>query len=311
MMRSPRAVCLLLLIAFFGGGGCGGRGAVSTLGATCGGDSGKACAESEYCAYAPGAACGRTGETARCEARPDACPAIYAPVCGCDGKTYSSPCEAAGSGVGYDKAEACDGGQVCGGLAGLRCAEGQYCYMPVGACLGPDASGTCRSVPMACDTVYAPVCGCDRRTYPNACAAALVGVNVVHDGACESSCTSDGITYPDGTSGIPAGDGCNRCACHQGTLACTLIGCPLAACIVNGVTYPAGASGVPDPASCNQCGCVDGTVTGCTKIYCPLPAPCSLGRTFYQDGEGFTAQGGTFACTCHAGTFTCGAGGEL
>jgi Kazal-type serine protease inhibitor domain len=38
-------------------------------------------------------------------------------------------------------------------------------------------------------------------------------------------CKVDGVTFESGATGIPAPDGCNSCSCHEGELACTLLGC--------------------------------------------------------------------------------------
>ena len=157
----------------------------STLGAICGGDIGRNCAGGQYCAYEPGDNCGRADATATCEKRPEACPEIYAPVCGCDGKTYGNACSAAAAGFGYEREGSCESERMCGGIAGLPCPEGLFCFMDVGQCLGPDASGICQAKPQACDTVYAPVCGCDQKTYANACSAAAAGINVIREGQCE------------------------------------------------------------------------------------------------------------------------------
>lgn len=53
------------------------------------------CARPEYCAFPFGACDGR----GRCEPRPEVCPFIFLPVCGCDGVTYSNSCFAAMAGV--------------------------------------------------------------------------------------------------------------------------------------------------------------------------------------------------------------------
>ena len=59
------------------------------------------CAATEYCAYVEGQLCGGTDASATCQPRPDVCPTVVSPVCGCDGKTYTNSCVAAGAGVGY------------------------------------------------------------------------------------------------------------------------------------------------------------------------------------------------------------------
>lgn len=74
-------------------------------------------------------------------------------------------------------------GQLCGGIAGLRCPSGQTCDMSH-AGRTPDRAGVCRPNPQACTREYRPVCGSDHHTWPNACAARAAHVRVVSEGVC-------------------------------------------------------------------------------------------------------------------------------
>lgn len=79
-------------------------------------------------------------------------------------------------------------GGMCSGIAGFACtSDDDYCAMEPGVCANTaDAAGICKPVPQFCTREYRPVCGCDGKTYPNACDAAANGANIAHDGMCKS-----------------------------------------------------------------------------------------------------------------------------
>jgi RNA polymerase sigma factor (sigma-70 family) len=114
-----------------------------------------------------------------------ACDAVYQPVCGCDGKTYSNDCTASLAGVSVMAVGVCPGDGVCGGFTGKACDKGFFCdYPPEQICGNADGQGKCQPIPSACTKEIAEVCGCDGKTYSNACLANAAGTSVLQTGKC-------------------------------------------------------------------------------------------------------------------------------
>ncbi|MDQ3369360.1 MAG: Kazal-type serine protease inhibitor [Myxococcota bacterium] len=102
---------------------------------TCGGGGGLTCGSGYDCEQ------GQCIEDQGC-----VCPAVYAPVCGAGGQTYSNGCAAgcANATVVHD-GECGIAGDMCGGMQGLPCQDDLRCRYGASTFTAPwpDASGTC------------------------------------------------------------------------------------------------------------------------------------------------------------------------
>jgi hypothetical protein len=124
-------------------GGSGGGGGVS--GTVCGGLRGAQCSTLEWCDF--GGNCGVADQSGVCQTRDATGFDCSSPVCGCDGKTYSSACSAHEAGEDTMATKSCiagngGAGAPCG--ADTDCSSGFKCCVTGGAVGSPIA---CRQVP--------------------------------------------------------------------------------------------------------------------------------------------------------------------
>ena len=119
-----------------------------TMGETSGG--GCPCGAEEYCDW-PTNLCGGRGEEGACEARPDGCDLLYAPVCGCDGAVYGNACAAQSAGVDVNADGGClapEGYAACG----FRFCDtaSEYCRVSVSDVVGVPDGFECVPLPEGC-----------------------------------------------------------------------------------------------------------------------------------------------------------------
>ncbi len=264
---------------------------VDCAGEICGGIAGVQCSGAgDFCRF-PLGNCGQGDVQGICVTPPQICPLFFDPVCGCDGMTYGNACEAAQAGVSIERTGPCQiDPEFCGGFIGATCSSvSDYCAFPPGTCGNGDIPGICRPRPDACPAdVFDPVCGCDEKTYGNACEAAANGVSILHPGRCGGVpklcggiaglvCDNprDYCMFPNGTCGTGDIEG----ECVPRPHHCPLIFDPVCGC--DGMTYgnrcKAGRAGVSvlHPGACEVepelCGGFAGLECRDPSDFCSFP----------------------------------------
>jgi len=224
--------------AFSAGVGIAAQGECAPDQQACGGAAGT-CGENEFCKR-PQGECAADAEGV-CQSIPVVCQASVAPVCGCDGVTYSNACVADGAGVTVDHEGECGEPEACDGATGVTCPETQFCKHPDGAC-GADVQGVCTDRPLTCEPIDSKVCACGGIGFPNACYANAVGLNVANTGVCTPSTACDGATGVTCTGGQFCKHADGACGadvegvCTDRPLTCEPIDSPVCAC--GGIGFP-------------------------------------------------------------------------
>ncbi len=114
----------------------------------------------------------------------------YYPTC----PDYAAPVCPAGTELVLNLGEPCPGAPPpAPGCELTGCESTEVCSFADWSC--GSTVGDCRPKPVACDAIYAPVCGCDANVYENECLAHLAGVDLGTDCKAPSGYALCGTSY--------------------------------------------------------------------------------------------------------------------
>jgi hypothetical protein len=100
------------------------------------------------------------------------------------------------------------------------CAKGEFCKFDAGC--GKSGLGVCTTRPTICTKEAMPVCGCDGKTYGNACTAAAAGASVERKGFCTQPV---GVTISTDSKGYQEGEAIKATIANAGSASVFLGGC--------------------------------------------------------------------------------------